>query len=145
MYFVKARKNLDDQDAGDSQEKGRRDRYQRSDSARLVLQAMPTQQLKQANESKSQFHRSDSGAQGFGSEADPSNLEFRPEELPDGACYRPKKDLTNLPSASLAGSAAVSVGESQDIQNSNTGLMEHIRAVEVSFNAVPVYARGSVF
>ncbi|KAK3737153.1 hypothetical protein RRG08_016458 [Elysia crispata] len=130
MYFVKARKNLEDQDAREIQDKGRRDRYQRSDSARLVVQAMPTaatHQPKQPNESKSQFHRSDSGAHGIGSEVDPSG--FRPEELPDGACYRPKKDLTNLPSTSHTGAG---ISESQDIKNSNTGLMEHIRAVQLA-------------
>ncbi|GFO34443.1 hypothetical protein PoB_006094800 [Plakobranchus ocellatus] len=126
MYFVKARKHLEDQDARDQPEKGRRDRYQRSDSARLVLQALPTQQSKQADEGKSQFHRLDSRGTSIGSEVDPT--EFRPEELPDGACYRPKKDLTNLPSTSQTGAA---VGESRDITNLGTGLMEHVRPVEV--------------
>ncbi|GFR69640.1 hypothetical protein ElyMa_002054900 [Elysia marginata] len=132
MYFVKARKSLEDQDARDLQEKTRRDRYQRSDSARLVVQAMPTaaQQPKQATEGKSQFHRSDSGAPGFSSEINLSD--FRPEELPDGACYRPRKDLTNLASTSQPGSVTgESQSQSRDIRNSNTGLMEHVRAVEV--------------
>ncbi|RUS74723.1 hypothetical protein EGW08_017519 [Elysia chlorotica] len=120
---------LVDRKAGD---KGRRDRYQRSDSARLVVQAMPisaaTQQPKQTDLSKPQPHRFDSGAEGLGlgSGVDPSG--FRPEDLPDGACYRPKKDLTNLPSTSHSGAGATKY--SQDIKNSNTGLMEHIRAVE---------------
>uniref|UniRef100_A0A0B6YX48 PID domain-containing protein n=1 Tax=Arion vulgaris TaxID=1028688 RepID=A0A0B6YX48_9EUPU len=136
MYFVKARKHLEEQDADELSEKNRRDRYQRSDSARLVLQAIPQQlqhqQLKQQTDdnkvSKAAHVPGSSRSTNVGPTVD-SQTDFKLEELPDGACYRPKKDLSNLlPSTSTCPLGAATTQDAPSSDNHEH--KEQVRAAE---------------
>ncbi|XP_012938188.1 uncharacterized protein LOC106011806, partial [Aplysia californica] len=137
MYFVKSKKNLEDQDAIEPMESKRRDRYQRSDSARLLLQAMPPQQSK-SDQLQHQQLAADNGKVPYpkpvpadtfvaGSIADP--VEFRPEELPDGACYRPKKDLKNLATAAK-GNTVTDSDPKAVVASSPEMMSEQVRSAE---------------
>ncbi|XP_059153838.1 uncharacterized protein LOC131939516 [Physella acuta] len=108
MYFVKARKQFEEHDSNETTEKSRRDRYQRSDSARLLLQTIPTasallppslqqQSTKLEDATKVSFQSAESKRRA--NSGTPVDLL---DELPDGVCYQPKKDLTNLPSCSVS-------------------------------------------
>lgn len=127
MYFVKARKHFEEQEVSKTPEKSRRDRYQRSDSARLVLQALPQGKLHQIEDGKlpkpTPASTESSPSAHVTSVVDSSETDFKPDELPDGACYRPKKDLKNLP---------VSAASSQDVVSIDKEHMEHVRPAEVS-------------
>ncbi|CAG5128700.1 unnamed protein product, partial [Candidula unifasciata] len=96
MYFVRTRKHLEEQDGKERQEKSRRERYQRSDSARLLLQQSKPGPLSEEGRVPKHVPAVQTSLDiARGTSQDPSS-EFRPEELPDGAFYRPKKDLTKL-------------------------------------------------
>ncbi|CAG5136220.1 unnamed protein product [Candidula unifasciata] len=131
MYFLKTRKYLEAQEANESAEKNRqRDRYQRSDSARLVLQALP-QQLKESDDGKSSKLASSADAvhgTTTGSAVD-STVRFKPEELPDGACFRPKKDLINLPISKTPSSSGAATTSTQDATAGTAAESEHMEYV----------------
>lgn len=147
MYFLKTRKHLEAQEANETAEKNRqRDRYQRSDSARLVLQALPQQSRPEADDgqvSRPASSTEPAPAAAVGSAVDPST-EFKPDELPDGACYRPNKDLKNLPiTKAKASSYSVFAGSStQDASAAHSEHMEYVRAAEVSSS--PVYMLNNI-
>lgn len=114
MYFVKARKHMEEQDATNL-DRIMRDRYQRSESTRLFLQALPhhsasgtasASQLSVINKDieRSVKSRSTSESSMIPSRSSDMTDEtvtrsdvFRPEDLPDGAFYHPKKQVVNKP------------------------------------------------
>ena len=122
MYFVKPKKNFENQDKSKPNNKEpvnikRSDRYHRSVSGSLLSQALP-QQKQTPNHLASQLLSADKGdllCPGQSQVNTTSWLEsdsngFKPEELPDGVSIIPKRDLTGL-SPSLSGGSG-SVGSS---------------------------------
>lgn len=146
MYFVKARKHFDEQDSHETQDKGKKDRYQRSDSARLLLQALPTtvtvttlsppQQPKNGEDTKVSSQMPDSKRR-FQVDSSVDANDFKFDELPDAVCFRPKKDLSNLTTSpslnSQPSSSGLSSGnglEVKRVDSEETG--EHVRPAEVN-------------